>query len=95
MLFRSQGIERLQELNALVERKARERSARYQGRVEEILVEGSNPRDPEQAMGRTRTNRLTFFPARRSDGSALEPGDLVRVRIETARAFSLSGSLSA
>jgi tRNA-2-methylthio-N6-dimethylallyladenosine synthase len=88
-------VERLQELNALVERKARERSARYQGRVEEILVEGPNPRDPEQAMGRTRTNRLTFFPARRSDGSALEPGDLVRVRIETARAFSLSGSLSA
>ena len=87
-------VERLQELNALVERKARERSARYQGRVEEILVEGPNPRDPEQAMGRTRTNRLTFFPARRSDGSALEPGDLVRVRIETARAFSLSGSLS-
>jgi tRNA-2-methylthio-N6-dimethylallyladenosine synthase len=88
-------VGRLQTLNALVERMARERSARYLGRVEEILVEGPNPRDPEQAMGRTRTNRLTFFPARRSDGSALDPGDLVRVRIETARAFSLSGSLSA
>jgi tRNA-2-methylthio-N6-dimethylallyladenosine synthase len=88
-------VERLQELNALVERKARERSARYAGRTEEILVEGANPRDPEQMMGRTRGNRLTFFPARRGDGSAVEPGELVRVRIEAVRAFSLSGQLVA
>ena len=87
-------VERLQELNALVERKARERNARYAGRRETILVEGANPRDPAQAMGRTRTNRLTFFPGQRADGSALQPGDLVDVRIETVRAFSLSGSLA-
>jgi tRNA-2-methylthio-N6-dimethylallyladenosine synthase len=88
-------VDRLQELNALVERKARERSARYAGRCEEILVEGANPRDPEQAMGRTRTNRLTFFPARRADGSPVRSGDLVSVRIDRVRAFSLSGSLVA
>ena len=86
-------VERLQELNALVERKARERSARYAGRCEEVLVEGANPRDGEQAMGRTRTNRLTFFPAQRADGSPVRPGDLVTVKIDTVRAFSLSGSL--
>ena len=86
-------VERLQELNALVERVARQRSARYQGRIEQVLVEGANPKDPDQVMGRTRTNRLTFFPARRADGSALAPGDLVDVRIETVRSFSLSGSL--
>ena len=88
-------VDRLQELNALVERKARERSGRYAGRCEEILVEGANPRDPQQAMGRTRTNRLTFFPAHRTDGSPVRSGDLVSVRIETVRAFSLSGSLVA
>jgi tRNA-2-methylthio-N6-dimethylallyladenosine synthase len=86
-------VERLRELNALVERTARERNGRYAGRCEQILVEGPNPRDPEQAMGRTRSNRLTFFPARRPDGSSLRPGDLASVRIETVRAFSLSGSL--
>jgi tRNA-2-methylthio-N6-dimethylallyladenosine synthase len=86
-------VERLRELNALVERTARERNGRYAGRREQILVEGPNPRDPDQAMGRTRSNRLTFFPARRPDGSSLRPGDLVSVRIETVRAFSLSGSL--
>jgi tRNA-2-methylthio-N6-dimethylallyladenosine synthase len=86
-------VERLQELNALVERVARQRSARYQGRIEQVLVEGLNPKDADQVMGRTRTNRLTFFPAWRADGRAIAPGDLVEVRIDTVRSFSLSGSL--
>ncbi|MEB3296295.1 MAG: tRNA (N6-isopentenyl adenosine(37)-C2)-methylthiotransferase MiaB [Cyanobacteriota bacterium] len=86
-------VERLQELNALVEQIARQRSARYLGRIEEVLVEGSNPKDPEQGMGRTRTNRLTFFPAARAGAGSWQPGDLVDVRIEAVRAFSLSGVL--
>jgi tRNA-2-methylthio-N6-dimethylallyladenosine synthase len=87
-------VERLRELNALVERKAKERSARYGGRIEEILVEGTNPKDPSQVMGRTRTNRLTFFPASNSQGGSHRPGDLVQVRIATVRAFSLGGELA-
>ena len=85
-------VARLQELNALVERKARERSARYAGRLEQILVEGTNPKDATQVMGRTRTNRLTFFPGQRLDGGHWQPGDLAMVRIAEVRAFSLSGS---
>jgi tRNA-2-methylthio-N6-dimethylallyladenosine synthase len=88
-------VERLRELNALVERKARERSARYLGRRVEVLVEGINPRDPGQWMGRTRTNRLTFFPAadpQTGEATPLGIGALVPVRIESVRAFSLSGS---
>lgn len=85
-------VERLREINALVERVARARSARYGGRTEQVLVEGINPKDPEQVMGRTRTNRLTFFPAARADGSRWQPGDLVEVRIEAVRSFSLSGT---
>jgi tRNA-2-methylthio-N6-dimethylallyladenosine synthase len=84
-------VERLQEINALVESIARERSARYAGRIEEILVEGINPKDPQQVMGRTRTNRLTFFPAAKADGGAWQAGDLAAVRIEAVRPFSLSG----
>ena len=87
-------VERLRELNALVEVKARERSARYAGRREQILVEGTNPKDPEQEMGRTRTNRLTFFPGQRPDGTTIQPGELVTVRIDQVRAFSLSGTLA-
>jgi tRNA-2-methylthio-N6-dimethylallyladenosine synthase len=85
-------VERLRQINALVERIARQRSARYAGRIEEVLVEGINPKDPNQVMGRTRTNRLTFFPAGRADGDQWQPGDLVDVRIEEVRAFSLSGA---
>jgi tRNA-2-methylthio-N6-dimethylallyladenosine synthase len=86
-------VERLQELNALVERTARARNARYLGRIEEVLVEGANPKDPNQVMGRTRTNRLTFFAGQRPDGSVIERGELVNVLIEEVRSFSLSGRL--
>jgi tRNA-2-methylthio-N6-dimethylallyladenosine synthase len=85
-------VERLREINALVERVARERSARYAGRTEQVLVEGINPKDPEQVMGRTRTNRLTFFPAANSAGGHWQAGDLVEVRIDEVRPFSLSGT---
>jgi len=91
-------VERLQEINALVERTARRRSERYRGRTEQVLVEGSNPRDPSQRMGRTRTNRLTFFPDPTPSPSpgelasgGIQPGDLVNVRVEEVRAFSLTG----
>ena len=80
-------VERLKELNALVERKAKACSQRYLGRVEEVLAEGINPKDNTQLMGRTRTNRLTFFPAGHH-----RVGDTVPVLIEQVRAFSLSGS---
>jgi tRNA-2-methylthio-N6-dimethylallyladenosine synthase len=87
-------VERLQAVNAVVERVALHRNGRYQGRVEEVLAEGVNPKDPTQLMGRTRNNRLTFFPAARPEGPVHRPGELVRVRIDTVRAFSLSGTLA-
>ena len=85
-------VTRLQQINVLVERCARERNARYAGRTEEVLAEGINPKDPSQLMGRTRTNRLTFFQAEGPDGHQHQPGDLVNVRIDAVRSFSLSGS---
>ncbi len=79
--------DRLQRLNHLVATKAAERSQRYLGRIEEILVEDQNPKDKTQVMGRTRTNRLTFFTG---DINQLK-GKLVKVKITEARAFSLTG----
>jgi tRNA-2-methylthio-N6-dimethylallyladenosine synthase len=79
--------DRLQRLNHLVSTTAAERSQRYLGRVEEVMVEDVNPRDPSQVMGRTRGNRLTFF-----EGAIEElKGKTVPVKITTVRAFSLSG----
>jgi len=79
--------DRLQRLNRLVATKAALRSQRYLGRTEEVLVEDQNPKDPAQVMGRTRSNRLTFF---KGDLQHLK-GQLVRVKITEARAFSLTG----
>ncbi len=79
--------DRLQRLNHLVSVKAAERSLRYQDRIEEVLVEDQNPKDPSQVMGRTRGNRLTFFA-----GNIQElRGQVVKVKITEVRAFSLTG----
>ncbi|MEG3435734.1 tRNA (N6-isopentenyl adenosine(37)-C2)-methylthiotransferase MiaB [Pannus brasiliensis CCIBt3594] len=79
--------DRLQRLNHLVATKAAERSQRYLGRVEEILVEEVNPKDATQVMGRTRGNRLTFFTGNIDELR----GKSVKVKITEARPFSLSG----
>ncbi|MBW4592748.1 MAG: tRNA (N6-isopentenyl adenosine(37)-C2)-methylthiotransferase MiaB [Brasilonema angustatum HA4187-MV1] len=79
--------DRLQRLNHLVGMKAAERSQRYMGRTEEVLVEDQNTKDKTQVMGRTRGNRLTFFTG---DINKLK-GKLVQVKITEVRAFSLTG----
>ena len=79
--------DRLQRLNRLVSIEAQSRSERYLGRIEEVLVEDQNSKDPSQVMGRTRGNRLTFF-----NGNIAEfKGKLVPVKITEIRAFSLTG----
>ncbi|MBD2570680.1 tRNA (N6-isopentenyl adenosine(37)-C2)-methylthiotransferase MiaB [Anabaena lutea] len=79
--------DRLQRLNHLVNVKAAERSQRYFGRIEEILVEDQNTKDQTQVMGRTRGNRLTFFSG---DINELK-GQIVKVKITEVRPFSLTG----
>ena len=84
-------VERLKELNSLVEKTAKERNMRYKDHVEEILAEGINPKDKQQLMGRTRTNRLTFFPQKGPKGCLYKAGELVELQIKEIRSFSLSG----
>ena len=84
-------VERLKELNSLVEITAKHRNNRYKNKIEEVLVEGVNPKDNSQVMGRTRTNRLTFFPQKGSNGVFYKTGDLVQVIINEIRSFSLTG----
>ncbi|MFM1843726.1 MAG: hypothetical protein RLZZ490_2469 [Cyanobacteriota bacterium] len=81
--------DRLQRLNHLASTQAMEKSERYLGRIEEVLVEGQNHKDPGQVMGRTRGNRLTFF---RGNINELL-GHTVPVKITEARAYSLTGEM--
>ncbi|MEL6136498.1 MAG: tRNA (N6-isopentenyl adenosine(37)-C2)-methylthiotransferase MiaB [Cyanobacteria bacterium J06628_6] len=79
--------DRLQRLNHLVATMAGVRSQRYANRVEDVLIEDVNPKNPHQVMGRTRTNRLTFCAG---DIQRLR-GQTLPVRITEVRAFSLTG----
>ncbi|MEM7773660.1 MAG: tRNA (N6-isopentenyl adenosine(37)-C2)-methylthiotransferase MiaB [Cyanobacteria bacterium P01_A01_bin.37] len=79
--------DRLQRLNHLVSAKAAERSQRYMNRIEEVLIEGQNQKQPNQVMGRTRTNRLAFCPG---DIQELQ-GKLVKIQVTEVRAFSITG----
>jgi tRNA-2-methylthio-N6-dimethylallyladenosine synthase len=80
--------DRLQRLNHLVGIKAAERSQRYLGRIEQVLVEDTNDKNPHQVMGRTAGNRLTFFDG---DINTLK-GKIVPVKITEVRPFSLTGT---
>ena len=60
---------------------------------EEVLVEEVNiSRSRQQWKGRNRANKLVFFPhPDESSLSNIQPGDLVKVQIERATAWSLQG----
>jgi tRNA-2-methylthio-N6-dimethylallyladenosine synthase len=56
----------------------------------EVLVEAQNTKLPTQLLGRTRTNRLTFFPGKIEELK----GKTVKVKIQEVRAFSITGELN-
>ncbi|EFG86103.1 TRAM domain protein [Clostridium carboxidivorans P7] len=59
---------------------------KYEGRIEEILVEDFSKNDDTKLTGRTRTGKLVNFP-----GSKDSIGKLVKVKIVKANSFSLIG----
>ena len=77
--------DRLNRLNRLCTEMAGERSQRFVGGVEDVLVEGLNPKNPDQVMGRTQHNKIAFFP-----GDLQEMrGKLVTVKVNAATASCL------
>jgi tRNA-2-methylthio-N6-dimethylallyladenosine synthase len=79
--------ERMERLIELVQRKALERSRRFIGRTQEVLVEGPSRSGPARLRGRTRHNKTVNF-----DGS-VPAGELVEVEITGATSATLSGRL--
>ena len=77
--------ERMDELVALVQRRARERAQRFVGRTMAVLVEGPSRTDPARLRGRISHNKTVNF-----DGAA-KPGELVDVEIAEATSTTLSG----
>jgi tRNA-2-methylthio-N6-dimethylallyladenosine synthase len=60
----------------------------YQGRVEDVLVEGPSKTDRARLAGRTSSNRTVNF-----DGPASLIGEIVSLRVTRVKANSLEGSL--
>jgi tRNA-2-methylthio-N6-dimethylallyladenosine synthase len=77
---------RLQEIIDLQNVISLERHRQDVGRTVEVLAESESRRTDSQLMGRTGTNRVVVF-----DRGAFQPGDLVRVRIDSASSATLSG----
>jgi tRNA-2-methylthio-N6-dimethylallyladenosine synthase len=77
---------RRQAVDALQERIVSEINAQLLGQQVEVLVEG---RYKGKWRGRTRTNKLVFFDTGEEDWT----GELVRVRITRASAWSMQGDL--
>jgi len=80
--------DRLQRINLLVKKHARERRARLIGQTVEVLVEERNVRKPTQVMGRTTHGYLVYC-----DGEIEElRGELVNVKITAGASFYLAGT---
>jgi len=77
--------ERMERLVELVQRRALERSERFVGTTQEVLVEGPSRTDPAKLRGRTRHNKTVNFCG------LARPGDLVQVEITGATSTTLSG----
>lgn len=79
--------ERLQRLNRTWNDLALEKNRKYEGKTVEVLTEGLSKRDAGHYSGYTDTFKLVNFTADHA-----EPGDLIQVRIDRAKTFSLDGT---
>ncbi len=79
--------ERLLHLNKVWNDLALEKNKAYEGRIVEVLVDGPSRKDPNHYSGYTDTFKLVNF-----SGNNLKAGDLVRVRIDQAKTFSVDGT---
>jgi tRNA-2-methylthio-N6-dimethylallyladenosine synthase len=81
-------LERLQRLQAQVEKQATAFGQKMVGRVEQVLVEGRARKNPAELSGRTANNRVVNFA-----GNARLIGSFTDVRITSALPHSLRGEV--
>ena len=81
--------ERLQRLQARIERQAAAISRAMVGSTQRVLVEGPSKKDPQQLAGRTENNRVVNF-----DGPSRLVGEFVDVVITEALHHSLRGRVA-
>ena len=83
--------ERLQRLAAIQNPISLALNRRLIGTRQEIIVEGASKNNPDRWCGRTDGNKTAVFAY---DGSgSLKPGDLISLRINSAKTWNLEGEL--
>lgn len=80
--------ERLQRLMELQNRKSKEASDKYKGKIERVLVEGPSKKNKDVFTGRTSTNKIVLFP-----GDESLKGTFVNVEIKECKTWSLYGDI--
>ena len=80
--------ERLQRLNAVVNKYFLENNKKLEGKVVEVLVEGLSDKD-NMYYGYTDTNKLINFTVDKD----IKAGDIVKVKVVEAKTWSLDGEL--
>ncbi len=71
------------------------------GTVVEIMVEGVSEKNPNRLMGLSRENKVVLFPAKRRiesgnwrSGKLPARGDIVKIKVAEARAWTLYGDIA-
>ena len=78
----------MERLVEVVQRRALERSSRFVGTTQEVLVEGPSRTDPAKLRGRSRHNKTVNFTG------LARPGELAAVEITGATSTTLAGEES-
>ncbi len=85
--------ERFDRLVAIVQSSAYRNNQRLVGTVQEVLVEGVSRRDASVITGRTDSNKVVHAPLPAGADAASVAGTFVRVAIDEAQTWFLSGHL--
>ena len=85
-------LQRLQTVQKTIDVNMKRISEDLQGTVQRLLVEGPSKRDAAELMGRTECNRAVNFAAPLASHARLT-GQMLDVRIDAARTYSLRGAL--
>lgn len=80
--------ERLQRLNQSLSKWSHHHNKKYEGKIVEVLVEGTSKNDDNMLSGRTDTAKTVIFP-----GDKSLVGKFVNVKITTAQTWILKGKL--
>ncbi len=89
----SRGVmqERFDRLIAVVQSSAYAKNQRFIGTTQEVLVEGTSRRDDTVITGRTESNKVVHAPLPEGASAASLGGTFVRVTIDEAQTWFLSG----